>query len=195
MSNPELENDDSNVLKLSALNVESQSMMISLYNLRLSLKNIENNLRHYEKETNKLIRGLIKNQKGSKNKKTGDEKKERTPSGFNKKTLVRKELLDFFKTPEVSDIINIIISEEEENEDSKFEYLDSENKINRPSVTKIINRYIKEKGLQTQYNKQFFMPDDKLKKILLPLEAIDKKNGGYRCFNLQKYIKHMFIVS
>jgi chromatin remodeling complex protein RSC6 len=88
----------------------------------------------------------------------------------------------------------MIISEEEENEDSKFEYLDSENKINRPSVTKIINRYIKERGLQTPYNKQFFIPDERLKKILLPLETTDKKNGGYRCFNLQKYIKHMFIT-
>jgi len=193
MSNPEVENDDSNILKLSALNVESQSMMISLYNLRLSLKNIENNLRHYEKETNKLIRGLIKNQKGSKTKKNGEEKKDRMPSGFNKKTLVRKELLDFFKNAEVTEIIEKIISEEEENEDSKFEYLDSENKINRPSVTKIINRYIKEKELQTPYNKQFFIPDERLKKILLPLETTDKKNGGYRCFNLQKYIKHMFI--
>ena len=193
MSNPEVENDDSNILKLSALNVESQSMMISLYNLRLSLKNIENNLRHYEKETNKLIRGLIKNQKGGKTKKNGEEKKDRMPSGFNKKTPVRKELLDFFKNAEVSVIIDKIISEEEENEDSKFEYLDSENKINRPSVTKIINRYIKEKELQTPYNKQFFIPDERLKKILLPLETTDKKNGGYRCFNLQKYIKHMFI--
>ena len=195
MSNSEIENDDSNILKLSALNVESQSMMISLYNLRLSLKNIENNLRHYEKETNKLIRGLIKNQKGSKNKKNGEEKKDRLPSGFNKKTNVRNELLDFFKLPEVAEVINMIISEEEENEDSKFEYLDSENKINRPSVTKIINRYIKERGLQTPYNKQFFIPDERLKKILLPLETTDKKNGGYRCFNLQKYIKHMFITS
>lgn len=194
MSNPEVENDDSNILKLSALNVESQSMMISLYNLRLSLKNIENNLRHYEKETNKLIRGLIKNQKGSKTKKNGEEKKDRLPSGFNKKTSVRNELLDFFKLPEVAEVINMIISEEEENEDSKFEYLDSENKINRPSVTKIINRYIKERGLQTPYNKQFFIPDERLKKILLPLETTDKKNGGYRCFNLQKYIKHMFIT-
>jgi chromatin remodeling complex protein RSC6 len=169
-------------------------MMISLYNLRLSLKNIENNLRHYEKETNKLIRGLIKNQKGSKTKKNGEEKKDRLPSGFNKKTSVRNELLDFFKLPEVAEVINMIISEEEENEDSKFEYLDSENKINRPSVTKIINRYIKERGLQTPYNKQFFIPDERLKKILLPLETTDKKNGGYRCFNLQKYIKHMFIT-
>jgi len=194
MSNPEVENDDSNILKLSALNVESQSMMISLYNLRLSLKNIENNLRHYEKETNKLIRGLIKNQKGSKTKKNGEEKKDRMPSGFNKKTLVRKELLDFFKNAEVTEIIEKIISEEEENEDSKFEYLDSENKINRPSVTKIINRYIREKELQTPYNKQFFIPDERLKKILLPLETTDKKKGGYRCFNLQKYIKHMFIT-
>jgi len=35
---------------------------------------------------------------------------------------------------------------------------------------------------------------DKLKKILAPiapLETLDKKNGGYRYFNLQKYIKHL----
>ena len=34
---------------------------------------------------------------------------------------------------------------------------------------------------------------DKLKKILAPLETLDKKNGGYRYFNLQKYIKHLFV--
>jgi hypothetical protein len=28
---------------------------------------------------------------------------------------------------------------------------------------------------------------------LAPLETLDKKNGGYRYFNLQKYIKHLFI--
>ena len=34
--------------------------------------------------------------------------------------------------------------------------------------------------------------DDKLKKLLTPLESTDKKSGGYKYFNLQKYIKHLF---
>jgi chromatin remodeling complex protein RSC6 len=42
---------------------------------------------------------------------------------------------------------------------------------------KMINRYIHDKGLQNVTNKQFFIPDDKLKKILAPLETLDKKNG------------------
>jgi len=183
--------DGDDAMKIAELNVHAVTIGISLQNLRISIKNIEDNLRLYQKETLKFIRSLKKNQKNKSGKKSDPEKKEREPSGFYKKTKIRKELIDFFRKSDVLNIIDVISSEEDE--DSKFEPMDDENTINRPSATKIINRYIKEKGLQQQVDRRFFVPDESLKKILAPLEKADKNTGGYRYFNMQKYIKHLFI--
>ena len=185
--------DNSELLKISELTVQSQTILISLYNLRVNIKNIETNFRNYERESIKFIRQLRKNQKSRGTLKKVEDKKEREPSGFAKKSKIKRELVDFLKHPEIVAITNDIVLEEEAKEESKFHKLDDDNMINRPSTTKIINRYVKEKGLQNVTNKQFFIPDDKLKKILAPLETLDKKNGGYRYFNLQKYIKHLFV--
>ena len=185
--------DNSELLKISELTVQSQTILISLYNLRVNIKNIETNFRNYERESIKFIRQLRKNQKSRGTLKKVEDKKEREPSGFAKKSKIKRELVEFLKNPEIIAITNDIVLEEDAKEDSKFQKLDDDNMINRPSTTKIINRYVKEKGLQNVTNKQFFIPDDKLKKILAPLETLDKKNGGYRYFNLQKYIKHLFV--
>ena len=185
--------DNSELLKISELTVQSQTILISLYNLRVNIKNIETNFRNYERESIKFIRQLRKNQKSRGTLKKVEDKKEREPSGFAKKSKIKRELVEFLKNPEIIAITNEIVLEEDAKDDSKFQKLDDESMINRPSTTKIINRYVKDKGLQNVTNKQFFIPDDKLKKILAPLETLDKKNGGYRYFNLQKYIKHLFI--
>ena len=185
--------DNSELLKISELTVQSQTILISLYNLRVNIKNIETNFRNYERESIKFIRQLRKNQKSRGTLKKVEDKKEREPSGFAKKSKIKRELVEFLKNPEIIAITNEIILEEEAKEESKFQKLDDESMINRPSTTKIINRYVKDKGLQNVTNKQFFIPDDRLKKILAPLETLDKKNGGYRYFNLQKYIKHLFV--
>lgn len=185
--------DNSELLKISELTVQSQTILISLYNLRVNIKNIETNFRNYERESIKFIRQLRKNQKSRGTLKKVEDKKEREPSGFAKKSKIKRELVEFLKNPEIVAITNEIVLEEDAKDDSKFHKLDDENMINRPSTTKIINRYIRDKGLQNVTNKQFFIPDDKLKKILAPLETLDKKNGGYRYFNLQKYIKHLFV--
>ena len=185
--------DNSELLKISELTVQSQTILISMYNLRVNIKNIETNFRNYERESIKFIRQLRKNQKSRGTLKKVEDKKEREPSGFAKKSKIRRELVEFLKNPEIVAITNEIVLEEDAKEESKFQKLDDESMINRPSTTKIINRYVKEKGLQNVTNKQFFIPDDKLKKILAPLETLDKKNGGYRYFNLQKYIKHLFV--
>jgi chromatin remodeling complex protein RSC6 len=185
--------DNSELLKISELTVQSQTILISLYNLRVNIKNIETNFRNYERESIKFIRQLRKNQKSRGTLKKVEDKKEREPSGFAKKSKIKRELVEFLKNPEIIAITNEIVLEEDAKDDSKFQKLDDDNMINRPSTTKIINRYVKEKGLQNVTNKQFFIPDDKLKKILAPLETLDKKNGGYRYFNLQKYIKHLFV--
>jgi len=185
--------DNSELLKISELTVQSQTILISLYNLRVNIKNIETNFRNYERESIKFIRQLRKNQKSRGTLKKVEDKKEREPSGFAKKSKIKRELVEFLKNPEIVAITNEIVLEEDAKEESKFQKLDDDNMINRPSTTKIINRYVKDKGLQNVTNKQFFIPDDRLKKILAPLETLDKKNGGYRYFNLQKYIKHLFI--
>ena len=185
--------DNSELLKISELTVQSQTILISMYNLRVNIKNIETNFRNYERESIKFIRQLRKNQKSRGTLKRVEDKKEREPSGFAKKSKIKRELVDFLKNPEIVAITNEIVLEEDAKDDSKFQKLDDESMINRPSTTKIINRYVKDKGLQNVTNKQFFIPDDKLKKILAPLETLDKKNGGYRYFNLQKYIKHLFV--
>ena len=185
--------DNSELLKISELTVQSQTILISMYNLRVNIKNIETNFRNYERESIKFIRQLRKNQKSRGTLKKVEDKKEREPSGFAKKSKIKRELMEFLKNPEIIAITNDIVLEEEAKEESKFQKLDDDNMINRPSTTKIINRYVKDKGLQNVTNKQFFIPDDKLKKILAPLETLDKKNGGYRYFNLQKYIKHLFV--
>jgi chromatin remodeling complex protein RSC6 len=185
--------DNSELLKISELTVQSQTILISLYNLRVNIKNIETNFRNYERESIKFIRQLRKNQKSRGTLRKVEDKKEREPSGFAKKSKIKRELVEFLKNPEIVAITNDIVLEEDAKEESKFQKLDDDNMINRPSTTKIINRYVKDKGLQNVTNKQFFIPDDKLKKILAPLETLDKKNGGYRYFNLQKYIKHLFV--
>jgi chromatin remodeling complex protein RSC6 len=185
--------DNSELLKISELTVQSQTILISLYNLRVNIKNIETNFRNYERESIKFIRQLRKNHKSRGTLKKVEDKKEREPSGFAKKSKIKRELVEFLKNPEIITITNEIVLEEDAKDDSKFQKLDDDNMINRPSTTKIINRYVKDKGLQNVTNKQFFIPDDKLKKILAPLETLDKKNGGYRYFNLQKYIKHLFV--
>ena len=185
--------DNSELLKISELTVQSQTILISMYNLRVNIKNIETNFRNYERESIKFIRQLRKNQKSRGTLKKVEDKKEREPSGFAKKSKIKRELVEFLKNPEIVTITNEIVLEEDAKDDSKFQKLDDDNMINRPSTTKIINRYVKDKGLQNVTNKQFFIPDDKLKKILAPLETLDKKNGGYRYFNLQKYIKHLFV--
>lgn len=185
--------DNSELLKISELTVQSQTILISMYNLRVNIKNIETNFRNYERESIKFIRQLRKNQKSRGTLKRVEDKKEREPSGFAKKSKIKRELVEFLKNPEIIAITNEIVLEEDAKEESKFQKLDDDNMINRPSTTKIINRYVKDKGLQNVTNKQFFIPDDKLKKILSPLETLDKKNGGYRYFNLQKYIKHLFV--
>ena len=190
-----LGDEGGDALKIAELQIEHTTIMISLHNLKVAVKNIEGNVRHYQKEVVKFIRHLKKNQRGGRGvKKGGDvEKVVREPSGFAKKTKVKKELVDFFRRPDVSIIIDVLEKEEDLKDDSKFESIDDEGMINRPSATKIINRYIRDKGLQNPTNRQFFTPDDALRKILDKLDTQDKKNGGYRCFNLQRYIKHLFI--
>jgi len=188
----ELSDTNATMSKMVELDTFAQNMLVSIYNLKMGLKSLEANLRNYQKESKKLFQSMKAKPKKIKPAKAGGAKKEREPTGFFKKTKIRKELIDFFNNPEVSTFISLISAEEKLKEDSKFEEMDDNMMISRPSVTKIINRYIKEKKLENPQNSQYIIPDDRLKKLLTPLETTDKKSGGYRYFNLQKYIKHLF---
>jgi hypothetical protein len=192
----ELSDTNATMSKMVELDTFAQNMLVSIYNLKMGLKSLEANLRNYQKESKKLFQSMKVKPKKIKLAKVGGgdigEKKERKPTGFFKKTKIRKELTDFFNNPEVSTFISLISAEEKLKEDSKFEEMDENLMISRPSTTKIINRYIKEKKLVNPQNSQYIIPDDRLKKLLTPLETTDKKSGGYRYFNLQKYIKHLF---
>ena len=187
----ELTDTNATISKMVELDTFAQNMFVSIYNLKMGLKSLETNLRNYQKETKKLFQSMKAKPKKIKPA-TGGAKKGREPTGFFKKSKIRKDLIDFFNNPEISTIITLITAEEKLKEDSKFEEMDENMMISRPSATKIINRYIKEKKLENPQNSQYIIPDDKLKKLLTPLETADKKSGGYKYFNLQKYIKHLF---
>ena len=71
--------------------------------------------------------------------------------------------------------------------------------LSRRDVNKFIHSYIKDNNLQNPENRRQIKPDSHLKKILSELSKEKNKNGtvdaeqGYTYFNLQKYIKHIFV--
>ena len=73
--------------------------------------------------------------------------------------------------------------------------------VPRTEVTRAVNLYVKNKNLQNPSNRKIIVPDAKLKKLLGPLDTVNKnkKTGltdsevGYTYFNLQKYLKPHFI--
>ena len=185
--------NNKDIIRLAELNLESQSVLVSLYNLRVQIKNIENNVKDYEKETTKIIKNLIKNSIPKKEKKKTKNNEKRKLCGFAAKTNINKELINFLNDDKVKNCIKLIKEEiAESNIKSSFQELDSDNMISRTSVTKIINKYIKINKLQNDKNRIYIIPDELLSSILLPLEKIDEEKGGYRYFNLQKYTKHLY---
>jgi len=107
-----------------------------------------------------FARELKSAQKNSKKRKTSGN---RQPSGFVKPTRISDELAKF---------LNKTIGTE----------------MARTEVSKEINAYIREKGLQDKENGRKIHPDAGLSK-LLALTAVDELTY----FNLQRYMKHHFI--
>jgi len=111
----ELSDTNATMSKMVELDTFAQNMLVSIYNLKMGLKSLEANLRNYQKESKKLFQSMKAKPKKIKPSKVGgaaDEKKERKPTGFFKKTKIRKELIDFFNNPEVSTFISLISAEE-----------------------------------------------------------------------------------
>lgn len=91
-----------------------------------------------------------------------NEDKPKKLSGFAKPTKVSLELSTFLGIPE-------------------------DELIARTEVTKRINKYVKENGLQNPENKRVIVLDDTLKKLIAIPDDVQ-----LTFFNLQKYIKHHY---
>ena len=66
--------------------------------------------------------------------------------------------------------------------------IDTGSELPRTEITRRLNLYIKEHNLQNSENKKQILPDEKLKTLL---NISDAEQLSY--FNLQKYMKHLFI--
>jgi chromatin remodeling complex protein RSC6 len=130
-------------------------------------------LNNFVNEAKELI-SIVKNLKkeNAKTQKAGNKRQrkvandgtKRPASGITKPTKLSDELCDFLGVPKGTSLA-------------------------RTEVTKIINNYIKSNKLQDETDRRTIHPDEKLKKILLPIPA-DKKLSF---FNMQSFIKHQFV--
>ena len=118
---------------------------------------LQQTLKVLEKNIKKQMKGLKK--EVIKNKVKGNRK----PSGFAKPSKVTKELCEFMKRSEGTEIA-------------------------RTEVTKALIEYIKQNKLENQSNSKIIVPDEKLK-FLLGIE--DGEELTY--FNIQKYMTKHFI--
>ena len=118
---------------------------------------LQQTLKVLEKNIKKQMKGLKK--EVIKNKVKGNRK----PSGFAKPSKVTKELCEFMKRSEGTEIA-------------------------RTEVTKALIDYIKQNKLENQSNSKIIVPDEKLK-FLLGIE--DGQELTY--FNIQKYMTKHFI--
>ena len=118
---------------------------------------IQQQVRQLEKNIKKQMKGLKKEAIKSKN------KGNRQPSGFAKPSKVTKELCDFMKKEEGTDIA-------------------------RTEVTRALVAYIKENKLENKENSKIIFPDEKLKTLL---ELDESQELTY--FNIQKYMNKHFV--
>ena len=72
---------------------------------------------------------------------------------------------------------------------ASFLGLEKDDLIARTEVTKKINVYVKENGLQNEKNKRVIVLDDTLRKLINPPEDVE-----LTFFNLQKYLKHHYVT-
>ena len=125
--------------------------------VKTQINTLQQTLKQLEKNVKKQMKGLKK--EVVKNKVKGNRK----PSGFAKPSKLTKELCEFIKKSEGTEIA-------------------------RTEVTKALIEYIKENKLENQTNSKIIIPDEKLK-FLLGIE--DGQELTY--FNIQKYMTKHFI--
>ncbi len=129
----------------------------SLSVFKTQITSMQNQLKLLEKNVKKQMKGLKK--EVVKKQKKGN----RAPSGFAKPSKVTKELCEFMKKEEGTEIA-------------------------RTEVTRALVSYIKENKLENLENSKIILPDDKLKELL---DIKDDQELTY--FNIQKYMNKHFI--
>lgn len=152
-------NDNNETPETIELFEQFDSIMNNLVIFKTQISNIQQQLKLLEKNVKKQLKGLKKEVKKSKN------KGNRQPSGFAKPSKVTKELCEFMKKEEGTEIA-------------------------RTEVTRALVSYIKEHKLENTENSKIISPDDKLKELL---DLNDSEELTY--FNIQKYMNKHFIKS
>ena len=140
-----------------------EKMVTSLAELNAQMSEMRDTFSLLEKKTKKLnhvIEMVIKKEQ----KTTSKSKRDRKPCGFAVSAKVTPEMCEFMGR-----------------EDGTL--------ISRIEITKYLNLYIKEKGLENPENKQIIIPDEKLWKILGE-EAREEKITH---FTIQKYLNKHFV--
>jgi len=148
------QNNEPNVVDLFE---QFEGIVNSLSTMKIQITNLQQNLKLLEKNVRKQMKGLRR--EAIKNKNKGNRK----PSGFAKPTKVTKELCEFMKKEEGTEIA-------------------------RTEVTRALVAYIKENKLEDTNNSKIISPDNKLK-ILLGIEDGEQLNY----FNIQKYMNKHFV--
>jgi chromatin remodeling complex protein RSC6 len=141
-----------------------EKMVTSLAELNAQMSEMRDVFSLLEKKTKKLnhvIEMVVKKEQKTTSNKS---KRDRKPCGFAVSAKVTPEMCEFMGR-----------------EDGTL--------ISRIEITKYLNLYIKEKGLENPENKQIIIPDEKLWKILGD-EARDEKITH---FTIQKYLNKHFV--
>lgn len=138
---------------------EFSHLVTQLRSVQSVLKELTMHAMKLEKKITRDQKVLVKKAKGKVRRNTSGNK---APSGFSKPGEISDELRSFLK-------------------------LGKGELIARTEVTKRINAYCKENGLQDQADKRKLLPDTTLRKLLRV-----GKNDELTFFNLQKYMKVHF---
>ena len=125
------QNDNIETQETIELFEQFNSIMSNLVVFKTQITNIQQQLKLFEKNVKKQLKGLKKEVKKNKN------KGNRQPSGFAKPSKVTKELCEFMKKEEGTEIA-------------------------RTEVTRALVAYIKEHKLENTENSKIISPDDKL---------------------------------
>ena len=149
--------NENKVIVTNDLFEQFEGIINGLTVVKTQISTLQQSLKQLEKNVKKGMKGLKKDI--VKNKAKGNRK----PSGFARPSKVSKELCEFMKKNEGTEIA-------------------------RTEVTKALIEYIKENKLENQSNSKFIIPDEKLK-FLLGVE--DGEEITY--FNIQKYMSKHFI--
>lgn len=160
--------DSADNAELTALQADTDSMFKSVLESANEQRDVVKNIvaavrtlqRQVNKERKETAKVLKKLAKGQRKKRRGGNK---TPGGFTKPTALSAPMCEFLGKPTGTE-------------------------LPRTEVTRLVNTYVKEKGLQNPENKKIILPDARLKSLLF---LGDDDELTY--FNLQSFMKYHFL--